>query len=138
MEFIRTFFRRLIALALFSQHMHQHRAIDFLRSLQNLGQSLQIVPIDGSQIGKAQLLKNRGGHHQILNTALKAANGLQHISAKFHIFQPAFNIMLDFVICFASAQLIQILTHGAHVFRNGHFVIVKHHNHFFMQGTGII
>ena len=76
MEFIGAFLGWLIALALFRQHMHQNGTVDFLRCLQNLGQALQIVPINGSQIGKAQLFENGGGYHQIFHTTLKAANGL--------------------------------------------------------------
>ena len=48
MEFIGTFLGRLIALALFRQHMHQHRTVDFFRGLHDLDESGQIVTINGT------------------------------------------------------------------------------------------
>ena len=76
MEFIGTFLGRLISLALFRQHMHQHRTVDFFRGLQDLDESGQIVTINGTQIGEAQLLENRGRHHQVLHATLQATQSL--------------------------------------------------------------
>ena len=96
------------------------------------------MSVNGPQVGKAQFLEDGGGHHQIFNAALQAAQNLDHITAEFHVFEPTLKVMLNLVIGFPSTQLVEILTHSAHVFRNGHFVIVEHHNHFFVQCTSVI
>ena len=138
MELIWAFLGRLIALALFRQHVYHNRSVNLFGSLQNIQQTLQIVSVNRSQISKAKLFKNRSRHHQVLYAAFQAAYSLQHITAEFHIFEPALNIIFNFVIGFACTQLVQIFTHRAHVFGNRHFVIVEHNNHIFMQHTGVI
>ncbi len=137
-ELIGAFLGRLIALALFRQHVYHNRSVNLFGSLQNIQQALQIMTINRSQISKAQLFKNRSRHHQVLYAAFQAADSLQHITAEFHIFEPALNIIFNFVIGFACTQLVQIFTHRAHVFGNRHFVIVEHNNHILMQHTGVI
>ena len=53
MKFIRTFLRRLIALAFFRKHMHHYRPVDFSGSLQYINQAFNIMAVNRSQISKA-------------------------------------------------------------------------------------
>ena len=138
MELIGAFFRRLVALALFRQHVYHNRSVNLFGSLQYIQQAIQIVSVNRSQISKAKLFKNRSRHHQVLYAALQAADSLQHITAELHILEPALNIIFNFIIGFACTQLIKIFAHRAHVFGNRHFVIVEHNNHILMQHTGIV
>ena len=137
-ELIGAFFGRLVALALFRQHVYHNRSVNLFGSLQYIQQAIQIMSVNRSQISKAQLFKNRSRHHQVFYAALQAADSLQHITAEFHIFEPALNIIFNFIIGFACTQLIKIFTHRTHVFGNRHFVIVEHDNHILMQHTGVV
>ena len=138
MELIGAFFGRLVTLALFRQHVYHNRSVNLFGSLQYIQQAIQIMSVNRSQISKAQLFKNRSRHHQVFYAALQAADSLQHITAEFHIFEPALNIIFNFIIGFACTQLIKIFTHRTHVFGNRHFVIVEHDNHILMQHTGVV
>ena len=137
-KLIGAFLGRLVALALFRQHVYHNRSVNLFGSLQNIQQALQIVSVNRSQISKTKLFKNRSRHHQILYAAFQAAYSLQHITAEFHIFEPALNIIFNFIIGFACTQLVKIFAHRTHVFGNRHFVIVEHNNHILMQHTGVV
>ena len=138
MKLVRTLFGRLIALALLRQHMYHNRSVNLLRCLQYFNQAVNIMTINRSEIGKAQLLKNRGRHHKVLHAALQTTDSLQHICAELHVFQPALNIIFNLIIGLASTQVIQIIAHCADVFGNRHLVVVQHNDHLLMQCACII
>ena len=48
MEFVGTFFGRLVALALFRQHVYHNRSVNLLGSLHNIKQALQIMSVNGA------------------------------------------------------------------------------------------
>ena len=57
MELIGAFFRRLVALALFRQHVYHNRPVNLFGSLQYIQQALQIMAVNRSQISKAKPLQ---------------------------------------------------------------------------------
>ena len=132
MELVRTLFCRLIALAFFCQHMHHNRSVNLLRCLQYFNQAVNIMTVNRTEIGEAQLFKNRGRHHKVLHAALQTTDSLQHICAKLHVFQPALNIIFNLIIGLASTQVIQIIAHCTDVFGNRHFVVIQYNDHLLM------
>ena len=62
-ELVGAFFRRSVALALFSNYVYKHRFIKVFSSFQNFNQAMDIVTINGTKISKTKFFENTGRQH---------------------------------------------------------------------------
>ena len=128
---------RGIALALFRQHMDQHRpGGPCLHRAQHRQQLVQIMPVDRAHIGKAQLFKQRAAHGNAFQHLLGAARTfLKRLGQQA---QRAFGSRFQILKRRFSIQPREIGRQRPHRRGNRHLVVVQDHEQPFFQMAGVV
>ena len=69
---------QLVALPLAGDDVQKHRSTDLAQVLQRGDECIEVVTIDGAEVGKAQLLEQRGRHQHALGMLFQLAGQLVH------------------------------------------------------------
>ena len=128
-EFGRILLRKGIAVSLLRHNMNQNRLPQLLGSGQQGDQPRQIVAVRRPQIGKAHIFKHGRGQQKPLDAILDPAGPvINHLAAGdfLHKFTVG---PLCFQIIFAGTQTGQMPGHTAHIFPDGHFIIIENDDH---------
>ena len=72
-----------VALTFFGHHVQELRPLQVFDVLERGDQRVKIVPVDGPDVVKAKLFKQRGGHHHALGLLLKAFGQFQQRRCPF-------------------------------------------------------
>ena len=120
----RHFFRQLVALALLCDQVQQHRLAKRLRSFQKRLHLLNIVPVDGSEIGKAEAVKK-------IRPQKCPAEALFELMGKLIELLPTGDFCREGAVAELEAEIVrpqtnlcQMPRNRADVRRDGHAVIV--------------
>ena len=128
-EFCRILLGKGIALALPGHHMYHHRLPQFPGRRQQRHQSRQVVTVCGSQVSKAHILKNGSRQQQplqfILHPAAEIINGAAQ--SRFLHKPPIGSLGIQIVV--AGTEPGQMAGQAAHVFADGHGVVVDDNHH---------
>ena len=117
--------RGRISPALLGNDMNQHRLLDFPCLPKDMYHLLNIMAVHRSQIGDTHILKEHPGHNEMLKTAFGAPNLAHHlIPVLWLAAQGVINPLFQIQIHVSRTDIVQILGNAAHIFGNGHIVIV--------------
>ena len=129
----------LVALALVGAHVEQHWLVDELGALQSLGELLQVVTVEGAIVGEAEVVEDGGVVKQLFDGVLQPAqapgDGLAHHRQPL---QGALHVVFDFDIPRLGADIGEVPGHGAHVFGDGHGVVVEDHDQVAVEAPGVV
>ena len=120
----RHLFRQLIALALFRNQVQQHRLAKRLRSFQKRLHLLNIVPVDGAEIGKAEAVKKIRAQKRPAEALFKLMGKLIELLPAGYFRREGAVAELEAEIIRTQANLRQMPGNRADVRRDGHAVIV--------------
>ena len=120
----RHFFRQLVALALFCDQVQQHRLAKRLRSFQKRLHLLNIVPVNGSEIGKAEAVKKICPQKCPAEALFELMGKLIELLPTGDFCREGAVAELEAEIIRTQANLCQMPGNRADVRRNGHAVIV--------------
>ena len=138
MEFGRVLLRIGIAVALMGHHMQQNRLLHIPGGPQQRDQTGKVMAVHGAQIGKAHIFKHSGGQQEPLQPVLQpAGKQVDSISAGQLFHKPAIPL-LGIQVIFAGAKPGQMPGHAAHIFADGHFIVVENDNHRFPADGGVV
>ena len=119
-------FGRGIALALFGDHMEKMGAGLLMDAAQHFLQLLLVVSIEWAIVMKAHILEHGGMIHGPADHGLSTLDrGFQRRPDDRHTIQEGPHILLGVVIAACGAQMAQIPGKRAHVFGDGHFVVIQ-------------
>ena len=118
-------FRGRIALALFGEHMDEHRVLSALRLPDHTHERSRVVSVHRPQIGDSHILKEHAGDHQLLQAVLRLPDSGHHRISVFGVADGVIDTVLHIQIGVGSTDIVQILGNAAHIFRNGHVVVVQ-------------
>ena len=138
-EVNRVFGRRLETMPLISDHVQQHRAVDFSHHLQVLFKHTDIVAVNRTKVLKPKVLK----HHAAVQASFDAffnlmQQTLRRITQNRYLAQHLYDFVFDAFVNPATSQTIQVPRHPAHRRANRHLVVVQNHQHFRFQKRGIV
>ena len=139
MERLRSFLRRRISLPLPGQHVDDTGVVQTLRVLEYLHELPDVVPVHGSQIGDAHIFKQHSRKDQLFDPVLCASQALhQGFSDGRDRAETLRQLLLETVVSLSCADTAQILRHPAHIFRDGHLIIVQHDDKVLLQSRRIV
>ena len=105
--------------------MHQNRRPHAFRLFHHLDEQRQIMPVDWTQIGKAQFLEKHPGNQQILHAVFHPLRRIRHTVADgWNPAQKKLNIVFRPGICGCQSHFRQIMRNGADIFADGHLIVV--------------
>ena len=131
----RVFFRQLVALALFGDHMQKLRALELAHIAQGVHQGVQVVAVDWAEIVKAKFFKQRAGGNHALDVFFSALD--QRMHRRGH----AQHLAGAFFHCGVKApghQLGQIVVERADIGRDRHIVVVEDHQQVSVHRPGVV
>ena len=131
-------FRRRIALALFGEHMDEHRVLSALCLPDHAHKRCRIVSVHRPQIGHAHILKEHTRDHQLLQAVLRPSDSGHHRISVFGVADGVVNAVLHIQIGVGGTDVVQILGNAAHIFRNGHVVVIQDDNEIGFQPRRIV
>ena len=128
-----------IAFALHRLDVDHHRRVQLLCPLQHVAQAGQIVAVDGAEIRKAHIFKQRtdrpeGFLQRGLYPVIEAVDGTSHGMLAKEAAIPFFKVIVGLL----AAKIPQMRRHGAYVGIDGHAVIVDDHDDRLAGGTGVV
>ena len=115
---------QLVALALLGHHVQELRALQALDVFQRRDQRVEVVPVDGADVVKAEFLEQRGGHHHAFGLLLEA---LGQFEQGRHRAQHGLAHVLGGGIELPAHQLRKVAVESAHGGADAHVVVVQHH-----------
>jgi hypothetical protein len=104
--------------------MDKHRVPGSFGLLQHLEHCRNVVSVHRPQIGNSHILKEHSRHYQMFKAALSLADALHHSVAYGNILQSIIYPFLNVKIGIGCPDVIQILGHPAHIFGNGHIIVI--------------
>ena len=137
-EFGGVILRKLIAAALAGHHMDKGRLLHIPGCPQNGNQIPQIVAVHGPQIPKAHVLKNGGLQQEMLDSVFGPAGKEIDLLAAGDAVQCPAVPALDAQIAFAGTKLGQMPGHAAHIFSDGHLIVIEDDHHGLLAVGGVI
>ena len=119
-------FRGAISSALLRIDMNEHGAPDFFRLFQDTHHRLDIVSVYRPQIGNAHIFKKHARHNKMFKTAFDAPNFGYYFIAVFGFpMQGIIDALFQIQIHVRRPDIVQIFGNTAHIFGNGHIVIIQ-------------
>ena len=139
MELLGRTLGKVIALALESIDMEKHGFVILLRHLKRFAELLDIVPVDGSDIVKSEILEPRIGIDNALQCALYIKRGIRKlISDDRDMFQELFGVRFHAVIFRFRSDDGEITCHRADIFGDRHLVIIEHDYEPVVRSAGVV
>ena len=130
---------KVIALALESIDMEKYGFVILLRHLKRFAELLDIVPVDGSDIVKSEILEPRIGIDNALQCALYIKCGIRKlISDDRDMFQELFGVRFHAVIFGFCSDDGEITRHRADIFGDRHLVIIEHDYEPVVRSAGVV
>ena len=137
-EFRRVFLCKTVALSLFRHHMDHHRLPQFSGRAEQGDQSRQIMTVCRSQVGKAHVFKNGRRQQQALELVFyPAAEAVDGVAAGQTLHDAPVG-PLGIQIIVAGAQAGQVAGQAAHIFSDGHGIVVDDDHHGLAADGGIV
>ena len=122
----RIFRRRLEAVALFRDHVQQHRPFDVAHHPQVLAQQADVVPVDRAEVAQAQVLEQHAAVQAGLGRFLELRQEpLDRIAQQRHLAQHLDDFFLEPRVHAVHPQPIEIIGHAAHARADRHLVVVQ-------------
>ncbi len=127
MEALRILPRRLVALALAGDHVHEGRAVHFQHEGQNVAQLGDVVTVHGMGAHDAERLVDHGvGNHHLLERFLHVLpEAEQAASSGAALLHGRLQALAGLAVVAVRPQVAQVLHERAHVARDGHLVVVQ-------------
>ena len=137
MEPVRISLSRCIAFSLYSSDVEQDWTVDILGVLEQTGEPAHIVAVHRSQIGEAHLLEHTAREKGALDGCLELVGEPVDMPS-------AGQLPHQLPVALFKAQVLrleplagQVLGHAAHVFRDGHAVVVEDHDEGLLAVPGV-
>ena len=130
---------RQIPIAFFRDHMNEHRSPHTLRLGKRLAHRLDVAAVHRSEINDSHLLKVHARNQKLLDSALGIANPFYHsLAVHRNPVQGIHDIQLQVHIGIRRPEIAQITVHTAHIFRNGHIIVIQNDNKICFHIRGIV
>ena len=131
--------RRLIALALLRHHVDEQRPLVVPRAAKNANEMFEVMSVEGPDVLKAQRFEKLAVHKQRLDQVAEFFKKLEKRQAHGgNALKAPAHAPLEGAIAPAGAQVRQVATHGAHVFGDGHLVVVEYDDHPRVAVAGVV
>ena len=131
-------FRRRISLPLFGEHMDENRVLSALRFPDHPHERRRIVSVHRSQIGHAHILEQHARNHQLLQAVLRPPDSGHNRIPVFGVADGVINAVLHIQIGVGGADIAQIFGNAAHIFRNGHVVVIQNDDEIGFQPCRVV
>lgn len=117
--------------------MHQNRMIDLLGFPDHLFYGLDIMTVHRSQISDAHIFKEHARNQQLLDGIFGLLHLLHQRTADHrNRAQKGTDRKLQLIVALIRTNAVQVSGHAAHIFRDGHIVVVQHDDEiFFMRAA---
>jgi putative MATE family efflux protein len=138
-ELVRVLLREGVAPALHGLHVDHHRALELPGPGQHVDQPVQVVAVDGPQVGEAHVLKQgAAGPQGLFQGRLDLV--VEPVQRVLHgvLSEQAPVPLLEMVVGGLGADLAQMAVHRPHVGVDGHAVVVEKDDQGLAGGTGVV
>ncbi len=116
---------RLIAPALFGQHMHKHRPVYPGCFLEHRRHFIDVVPVYRAKIEDSHIFKQHARYQQLLYPAFGSADFANQPLAVHGYFMQRFqNAVFQILVYTCGTDAAQILAQAADISGNGHIIII--------------
>ena len=120
---------RGIPLPFFGFDMNHHCALHFLGVLKHPHHLRYIVAIHRAEVFHSKVFKKHSRNHQLFNAILGVADPFYHtVAVNRNLVQCIFHACFQFRIRFRCSQITQIFRETAHIFGNGHLIVIQDNN----------
>ena len=137
-ELVRVLLREGVAPALHGLHVDHHRALELPGPGQHVDQPVQVVAVDGPQVGEAHVLKQgAAGPQGLFQGRLDLV--VEPVQRVLHgvLSEQAPVPLLEMVVGGLGADLAQMAVHRPHAGIDGHAVVVEKDDQGLAGGTGV-
>ena len=130
MKFLRLALRQIVAVSLFRNHVDEQRHIlNLLRFLKHMGHLFDVVAVKRAEVAEAQRFKHLAARRHGFDHVLRVFNRAgQRLADQRNAHQLVADALFAAVPRRARAKVLEIFRQRAHVFGNGHFVVVEYHD----------